>query len=745
MIPTETVTHSLDRSSAILDHLLIGIVIVDTEARITYANQVACRLLRTDEESIVGKTTFGDHWKKVDEWGMPLRNDQLPLAVALREGATVTGVECGLQLGEETRWLSVHAAPLRNGLGELTGAVANFFEITDKKDTEKKSLQREQRLSSIANSQTSYLVRADLEGHFTYVNDAFLNKYDYREEEVLGRAFSLITDPNDVEPCIAVANDCIESPGESRAIEIRGVNKQRDYFWTEWEFVGIADEAGRVTEIQAVGRDISNEKRTEGLLAETSEMAHVGGWELTSLTQNVSWTDETYRIHDLTPDSPVSLRKSIRFYHLDHQPIIKKAIKKLIADGDSFDLELKIVTEKGREVWVRTQGQREAPHGNFIRIYGVIQDITTIRKSEEKLKESEWTLKSVFNNTSDALLIIDSSNKIIDCNTSAVRIFKAENKQAIIGKMGSDLQKRKFSKTKMEKIRQEISQKGLWTGEVEYVTAQKKAFWGDLAITTFGEAKYAVVRVTDITERKIAEERMISNNEKLKKINQELDRFVYSASHDLRAPLTSIVGLINLSTLEEVPPAITEYLGLMKKSADKLDSFIQDLTNFSRNARTEIKRDLVDFQDMIDTIFEQHKFMDGSKEADMQADIEQAFDFYSDNNRLQVVFSNIISNAVKYNNSQAAKALVNINIRVTAQWASIRISDNGMGIGQEHLERIFEMFYRATDERQGSGLGLYIVKETIEKLSGEVQVTSELGVGTTFTFKIPNMSPEESK
>ncbi len=147
---------------------------------------------------------------------------------------------------------------------------------------------------------------------------------------------------------------------------------------------------------------------------------------------------------------------------------------------------------------------------------------------------------------------------------------------------------------------------------------------------------------------------------------------------------------------------------------------------------------------MVDTIFEQHKYMDGSKEADMQADIEQSVDFYFDSNRLEVVFRNIILNAVKYNNSRAEKALVTIKIGVTEKAASIRISDNGMGIAQEHLERIFEMFYRATDERQGSGLGLYIVKETIEKLNGEVQVTSELGMGTTFTFEIPNMPVKES-
>lgn len=601
-----------------LDHLLVGALRVDEAGLVTYINEAGCQLLQTTEQEIVGSSMLLNQHRKVDEWGRLYRDEQLPVAIALREKKPVKNAECGLPLGGRVLWLSVHVAPLFDELGELTGAIANFIEITDKKDTEKKLLQREQRLSSIANSQSSYLVRTSLSGLFTYANNAFLTRYGYEEEEIFDKYFSLITDPDDVGLCVYVSGQCAEAPGKSHTIQIRGVNKQRDYFWTEWELVGIADESGQVTEVQAVGRDISSEKRTEALLLETSQMAHVGGWELTSLAQNLSWTHETYRIHELPPDQPVSLRKAIHFYHPDHRSIIRKAIRQLIASGESFDLELKIVTEQGREVWVRTQGQREASHGNFIRIYGVIQDIT---------------------------------------------------------------------------------------------------------------------------ERKLAEEQMIANNEKLTKINKELDRFVYSASHDLRAPLSSMIGLIDLSYLEEVSPTVGEYLGMMKKSADKLDSFIQDLTNFSRNARTKVKQEPVDFREMVDTIFEQHQFMDGSKEANMQAEIEQEAVFYSDNNRLQVVFSNIISNAVKYNNRQAAKALVNIRIEATAQAASVRIADNGMGIAAEHLGRIFEMFFRATDERQGSGLGLYIVKETIEKLRGTVQVTSELGQGTAFTFEIPNQPP----
>ncbi len=619
-IPEHAVATLIDDSSNILDHLLFGVLIVDKLGVITYANDVACQLLRTKKEDIIGRISSDRQWKKVDRTGEPFSPDQLPITIALQKSRAVMGCECGIQFNDQLVWLSVHAAPLYDNSGELSGAVANFVEITEKKHTEDKLLQREQRLSSIANSQTSYLVRATLDGHFTYVNDACLVKYGYQENELLGRYFSMITDPDDEELCISSSRDCVKYPGKSRSIKIRGVNKQRDYFWTEWEFVGIVDSSGRVAEIQGVGRDVSNEVRTEGLLHDTSQMAHVGGWELTSLTKNLSWTDETYRIHDLPPNSSVSLRKAIRFYHPEHQMVIKYAIKQLIAQGEHFNLELKLITQKGREIWVRTQGQREASHGNFIRIYGVIQDIT---------------------------------------------------------------------------------------------------------------------------ERKMAEERVLQSNDKLKKINRELDRFVYSASHDLRAPLTSIIGLINLLRMEAVPTVIREYLGLMKKSADKLDNFIQDLTNFSRNARTEIKHERIDFQEMVDTIFEQHKFMDEDKQVALKSTIDQKLDFYSDGNRLQVMFSNLISNAVKYNNSQVGHSLVEIEITVDSQEARVRIADNGIGIGAEHLNRIFEMFYRATNERQGSGLGLYIVKETVEKLNGQVEVSSEQGVGTTFTFVIPNTPPAE--
>ena len=726
---------------SLLDQLLIGVIIVNEQGTITYSNEAACQLQHIPSTEVLGKSIYDPYWTKLDSNSIPYQDHQLPLAQVLQHGMKVVDQECGLLVGQKLRWVSVSAAPLFNEQHQLVGAMANFTDITDKKNTEKKLLQREQRLSSVANSQTSYLVRADLEGHFTYANEAFLHKYGYQEHEVIGQPFSIITDPGDVDRCIETANLCIQSSGKGQEVEIRAVNKQRDYFWTEWEFVGVADETGQVTEIQAVGRDISRKKRIEGLLYDTSQMAHVGGWELSSLNHQLSWTDETYHIHDLSPDTPVTLRTAIRFYHPDHQPIIKKAIKNLIGKGESFDLELKIITAQQREIWVRTLGQRETSHGNFIRIYGVIQDVTSIRQSEEKLKESEWLLKSVFNNTSDALFIINNNNHIIDCNRSALRTFEVEDKQALIGQTITVLQAEQFSLTKLAAIRKQIQDKGIWTSEIACVSSQGRSFWGDVAVTTFGEANYTVARVNDITERKQAEAKLLANNEKLKKANHELDRFVYSASHDLRAPLTSIIGLIELSKLENIPPTISEYLDLMNKSADKLDSFIQDLTHFSRNARTEVGKDPIDFEEMVHMLFEQNKFLDGSKQVVMHSDISQSADFYSDKHRLYVLFGNLISNAIKYNHNSAEESYVRVHIKANKKKATIRIEDNGMGIAQEHLDKIFDMFYRANDQKPGSGLGLYIVKETIEKLKGKITVTSELCKGSVFVMELPNLKP----
>lgn len=240
--------------------------------------------------------------------------------------------------------------------------------------------------------------------------------------------------------------------------------------------------------------------------------------------------------------------------------------------------------------------------------------------------------------------------------------------------------------------------------------------------------------------KKTAETALLQQNLELTKINQELDRFVYSASHDLRAPLKSVLGLVKLSMEDcEIQKfdQFGEYLQMMEKSILKLDLTIKDIINYSRNARTEIIKEEVHFSELIDCVIDDIKYLKGSENIEKRISINEPVPLYTDQGRLTVVLNNIISNSIKYHREQAG-AFVSIDVKVDTLRAAITIKDNGIGIEETYLDKIFQMFYRATAQSEGSGLGLYIVKETIDKLNGTIKVESVYGQGTTFLIEIPN-------
>lgn len=228
-------------------------------------------------------------------------------------------------------------------------------------------------------------------------------------------------------------------------------------------------------------------------------------------------------------------------------------------------------------------------------------------------------------------------------------------------------------------------------------------------------------------------------NVELKKINADLDRFVYSASHDLRAPLNSILGLVDIAKMEGGAESKNQCLDLIKKSIGKLDSFIKDIIDYSRNQRAQLKHELIDFYEEVHEIFNELQYLDGRNVINKVVEIQNGEPFYNDKNRLNIILKNLISNAITYHN-YGSNPFIKVKVDIKDNYANIEIEDNGSGIEDKHLEKIFDMFYRATDRGQGSGLGLFIVKETVEKLNGKIEVRSKSGKGTTFVISIPSLN-----
>ena len=243
----------------------------------------------------------------------------------------------------------------------------------------------------------------------------------------------------------------------------------------------------------------------------------------------------------------------------------------------------------------------------------------------------------------------------------------------------------------------------------------------------------------NITQQKEAEEQLLQQNATLRKVNSELDHFVYSVSHDLRAPLASVLGLINIARMEEDPEVVRHYLTLKEKSIRKLDTYIQEIIDISKNARLSVSHDQVDFLELIEDVYEEQHYDQASRQILKLKDVRQQQYFVSDYKRLRVVLQNLVSNALRYANVNQPEPYVKVSVQTLPGEALLTIEDNGMGIQTVHLPKIFDMFYRANHVRTGSGLGLYIVKETLDRLGGEISVTSQPGIGTKFTVKISDL------
>jgi signal transduction histidine kinase len=242
----------------------------------------------------------------------------------------------------------------------------------------------------------------------------------------------------------------------------------------------------------------------------------------------------------------------------------------------------------------------------------------------------------------------------------------------------------------------------------------------------------------EINTRKGAEEKLVRTNKELSKRNTELDNFVYSVSHDLRAPIASVLGLINLARKDKDMSMKDMYLEMINKSAMQQDDFIKEILDQSRNSRLEVKREEIMFESLIDETFSQLKYATPTgKSVEKVIKIHQDVPFFSDRWRLKVILNNIISNAIRYRNGK--DPVIKVDVEITEHLARLAIQDNGKGIDSTHLPNIYKMFYRATDDGPGSGLGLYIVKEAIDKLNGQIEIESEIGIGTVVKLAIPDI------
>jgi len=238
----------------------------------------------------------------------------------------------------------------------------------------------------------------------------------------------------------------------------------------------------------------------------------------------------------------------------------------------------------------------------------------------------------------------------------------------------------------------------------------------------------------EIDDKRLAEEEL-----KLK--NEELNNFVYRVSHDLRAPITSVEGLINIIKLELQSKSgdLRPFINLLEDRMKNLDRFIYDILNYSRNIRATLSIEKIDFKSIIAACFDELEYLDNAMKIKKSIQVSPK-SFFNDKMGIHEIFRNIISNAIKYTDKSKTNNTINIEVKINKKEANISIQDNGIGISKDVLPKIFEMFYRGSELSKGSGIGLYLVTQSVDKMAGKIDVKSTLGIGTEFIVKIPNQN-----
>jgi signal transduction histidine kinase len=226
-------------------------------------------------------------------------------------------------------------------------------------------------------------------------------------------------------------------------------------------------------------------------------------------------------------------------------------------------------------------------------------------------------------------------------------------------------------------------------------------------------------------------------NEELQRAYTELDKFAYSVSHDIRGPLSGILGAINVAREMYDIGEMKEMLFLMEKSLKKLDTYILSMHDYYSLQRGELRITDIYFDNLIDEFKDIYKVLANTGEIKFTINVDQKEPFRSDLVPLKLILNNLLSNAFKYQNKENDNKFVDLNVEVHKGIVTIEVRDSGIGILGSHIGEIFNLFYRASSQEAGSGFGLYNVKSALLKLNGQIEVNSVLNQGTTFKVTIP--------
>ncbi|MBL3658615.1 PAS domain S-box protein [Fulvivirga sediminis] len=533
-----------------------------------------------------------------------------------------------------------------------------------------------------------------------------------------------------------------------KGVELMANKKNGDKVWIQLNMHGIYDE-GELVMLEGSIKDVTEQKLAKQKITLEKELSD-------SIINNLPgifylynrkgrflrWNHNFIQVTGYSPEELKRITAHDLFEEGEERELIKKKISEIFETGYA-EVESDFLLKSGEKIPYYLNGWRIV-YQNEPCVIGVGIDISERRKAEKELIASEMKLKAFFNNTSDGHLLLDLSGNVLSFNPVANRIAQniwlepLEEGSSIWHRMDKrhEPQAKLWFETVLEgeEIKEEIN---LPDG------IDKSEWWllnATLAKDNEKKAFGVAIKVINIEPMKQVNQRLMQSNEQINKAKNELDQFVYKSSHDLRGPLTSVLGLVNLAERDVSTNSFDVYLDKIRNSIVKLDHYIKDIIDFSYNSSSIVKKDGIDLRQLLEMVMDDLRDLPNADNIDIEINFDNQAELKGDFNRLKTVITNIVSNAILYQDVEKMLSLLVIKAHVDQKELRMSFRDNGIGIGLQFQDQAFDMFSRGCISSKGSGLGLYIVKEIINTLQGEVKIYSEEGLYTQVEFKVPNAS-----
>lgn len=484
-------------------------------------------------------------------------------------------------------------------------------------------------------------------------------------------------------------------------------------------------------------------RKSEEKLADALRLANLGTWEFDPVAECFLVSDNVLEIFGTTREIeggnmiPVSrMRESICF---EDRLQYLKAVERAQKSNDDFytdRLELRVRRTDGeiRHLYVSIKIGKTR---NFIKYYGTLQDISTIRITEHEKDR----LTAIIETTSDIVGIAGLEGSILYLNKAGKEFFGIRDEAVLQQKTFSSFQTPKLTKVLSRKELKHADKFGTWSGQNLYLRHDGREVHVSQVIISHknqeGQVECYSTILRDMSEQKKIEQDLIFKN-------NELDTFIYRASHDLRGPIATLLGLNQIVNYEIGDAAALRYFEMYNSQIMRLHNITASLIELTKIKDRSCEVSEIDFAEIWSAVKTDIFKLPESSDVLLHQNIEKIADYHSDAHLLKIILYNLVENSIRYRRSETESFVrVEMSLAETSKLLVLKVSDNGMGIDSELQNKIYNMFFRGTERSKGPGLGLYILKNAVEKLGGRITLYSVPYKGTTFKIELPSLARQQ--